>query len=167
MKTLLAAAVSLLLALVAACDRDADSLDLGAARPAPDATTAVDARSQRDLASALDRVERGDRDAADEGYRRVVRSFQGRRYRWTVQLIAPLCRADRCNVLAFAGGGRGETGQSWMPRLELEPDQRQALLDRCAGQTSCRVEFEGRMSKLIASTEQFTSVTFDRVRIAD
>jgi hypothetical protein len=157
------AILSLLLALVAACDRDADPLDLSAAKVAPRAV--FDARSQLDLARALDDIERGDRDEAGPRYDEVVRSFEGKRYRWRVKVLAPLCRADRCNVLAFDRGGRGVVGQSWMPRLELEPDQHRALVERCAGESPCSVELEGRMARLIASTEQFTSVTFDRVEL--
>lgn len=158
-----AAILSLLLALVAACDRDVDPLELGAARAT--GAPAIDARSQLDLARALDQVERGDRDDAADGYERVRQSFEGNRYRWTVQLIAPLCSADRCNVLAFERGGTGVTGQSWMPRLELTAGQHRALLDRCAGKSPCPVEVEGRLSRLVASTEQFTSVTLDEVEI--
>ena len=158
------AALALFFALVAsACEREQSSLELGAARLAP---IPSDVRSQLDLARALDAVERGDPDLRAEGYEDIVQSFEGRRYRWTLQLIAPLCRADQCNVLAFDRGGRGLVGQSWMPRLELIGDQRETLLDRCAGKSPCAFEISGRLSKLIASTEQFTSVTFDQVEFS-
>lgn len=154
------AAVALLLALLStACERQSLELELPAT-PRPDA---IDPRSPLDLARALDRVERGDPYDADDGYREVVRDFEGRRYRWRVELIAPLCRADRCNVLAF---DREQVGQSWMPRLLLSPETRRALLSRCAGASPCPVEITARLAKLVASTEQFTSVTLDQVALS-
>ena len=153
------ALLALVLALLStSCERESAELDLTVARPAP-----IDPRSPLDLARALDAVERGDPDEAAAGYDQVVRGFQGRRYRWRLELIAPLCREDRCNVLAF--GGDDDVGQSWMPRLILEPGARRALLDRCAGQPRCPFELTARLARLVASTEQFTSVTLDRIEL--
>lgn len=154
------AALALALVLATACERGELPLLAAASPPSPPAE--IDPRSPRDLAGALAAVEADD--AA--GYAEVVRSFRGRRYRWPLYLVAPLCRPDRCNVLAFERIGR-EHGvvQGWLPRLEIESGQRARLLERCAGQSPCRFVAEVRLAELVASPERFTSVTLDEVDI--
>lgn len=159
-------ALALLLAVLSTtCDREVAGIteDLAATR----LPTEIDPRTPRDLARALDRVERGDPAEADDGYGAVIRAFEGRRYRWRLQLIAPLCRPDGCNVLAFGRDDRAGIGQSWMPRLVLEPETRRALLERCRDRSPCPIEVTARLAHLVASTQQFTSVTLDRVELTE
>lgn len=161
MKTPLIAAA--LIAALAGCDRA--ELPLAQASKA-EPGAAIDPRSPRDLADALAAVERGDPAEAADGYARVVRRFQGRRYRWPLYLVPPLCRRGRCNVLAFDHIGR-EHGvvQGWMPRLEIDEEQRRLLLERCGERSPCPFVAEVRLAALTASPERFTSVALADVEL--
>ncbi|GAB4534069.1 MAG: hypothetical protein Tsb0020_49760 [Haliangiales bacterium] len=144
----------------------------GAARAiAPDTDgdqpTALDPRSQYDLAAAIAETEKMRRDDAALALEKLQRDWHGKRYRWTVDVIDGLCkRTDRCNVLPFdTGRGDRHIVQGWMPSLSLTDDTLAAIHDRCEGQKRCTIQFEATLTHLNLSTETFTSLGFDDVEI--
>jgi hypothetical protein len=128
----------------------------------------LDPRDQYELARALDQVEKGrDPEGAVAGYDQIRASWTGKRYRWTVRVVAPLCRSkDECNVLPFDRGGSDKAiVHGWMPHLVLDDGGFAAIQRACAGQQSCRLEMEATLSKMVLDTENPTSLEFDDVQI--
>jgi hypothetical protein len=161
----LAATLTAALAL-AACRDEGGSAPKPA--PAQGRVASLDPRSQYDLAAALTQVETA-RDRADlaAGYARLRTAWVGRRYRWTVRVVGPLCRSrDACNVLPFDRAGRDrKVVQGWMPRLDLDEGAFAALQRACAGRAPCEVQVEGTLSRMIADTQNPTSLEFSQVRV--
>lgn len=161
------AATFLCLAL-AGCRDESRTSRPAAAPAAPAASATLDPRSQHDLARALSEVETSrDRNEASGAYARVRSSWVGRRYRWTVRVIEPLCQSrDACNVLPFDRTGRDkDVVQGWMPRLVLDDGAFAAIQRACTGRPRCEIAVEGTLSRLVADTENPTSVEFSQIRV--
>jgi hypothetical protein len=162
------AATFLCLAL-AGCRDEGRASGSAAAPAAPTtASASLDPRSQHDLARALTEVETSrDRSEASSGYARVRSSWVGKRYRWTVRVVEPLCRSrDACNVLPFDRTGRDrDVIQGWMPRLVLDDGAFAAIQRACTGRPRCEIAVEGTLSRLVADTENPTSVEFSQIRV--
>jgi hypothetical protein len=141
------------------------------AKPAAKSTAkpaVFDPRDQYELARALDEVETArDVDATASGYSRLRASWTGKRYRWRVHVIAPLCGSrDACHVLPFDRGGRdAKMVQGWMPHLVLDDTGFAAIQERCGGRDMCQIEVEGTLSQLVVDTENPTSLEFRDVRV--
>lgn len=169
-----AAALALLgaVALTTGCDSDrADRAKIQArgrtAGPAK-RPAQLDPRDQYDLARALDQVEASrDVDATASGYSRLRASWTGKRYRWRVHVIAPLCASrDACNVLPFERGGRdAKIVHGWLPHLVLDDTGFAAIQKRCGSRSMCAIEMEGTLSQLVVDTENPTSLEFRDVRV--
>jgi len=129
-------------------------------------TSAVDPRTQFDLSRALDDVETLDMNGMAVGYEKIRASWEGKRYRWHVRVVPALCRREACNVLPFelADRQRGAV-HGWMPGLELDETAYAAIEKSCAGQSSCPIDIEGTLSKLVVDTENPTSLEFSDVRV--
>ena len=165
------------LSLVAALGLTACQESRDAAPPARTATPraasagaapALDARTQYDLARALSEVERGrDRAGAATAYSRIRTSWLGRRYRWNVRVVEPLCRSrDACNVLPFERGSSDrKIVYGWMPRLVLDDAGFAAIQRACTGKPACRVDVEGTLSGFVLDTERPTSLELSQVRV--
>ncbi|HTE54289.1 MAG TPA: hypothetical protein VK698_25715 [Kofleriaceae bacterium] len=167
------AALLAALALSAGCDRS-DAKDAPSPGRAPAAAAAssgpatLDSRSQYDLARALSEVERGrDRAAAATSYQKIRTAWMGRRYRWRVRVLEPLCRSrDACNVLPFDRGGRDKAiVYGWMPHLVLDDTGFAAIQRACAGKSSCQVDVEGELTAFVLDTENPTSLELSKVRV--
>jgi hypothetical protein len=133
-----------------------------AARPA------LDARDQYDLARAMTEAERSrDPDKVARGYHEIRASWTGKRYRWRVRIVEPLCRrADACNALPFQRAGKDKSlVHGWMPRLLLDGANFAAIRRACTGKPSCDVDIEGTLSQLRLDTENPTSLEFRDVRV--
>ena len=174
-KSIAIAAAILGLALASACKKDhaeasgegtAASKSSASKTATEKASAAVDTRSVIDLASELAAVEQGDPDLAPEGFAKVVDDYRGKRFRWELYLVPELCRASQCNALALRDGGKTEgITLGWMPRLNISEGDREALLSDCKGTPQCPFTVEATVTDLVASTEQFTSVTLDQVLV--
>ena len=125
------------------------------------------ARTQYDLATAIDAA-----DAADDpelSYDQIRRTWLGKRYRWSVLRIAPLCRSpERCNVLPFDRGGRdARIVQGWMPRLHIGDAEMKAIEASCGDRARCALEFEATLSDMVLSVDKPTSLGFSDVAIIE
>ena len=160
----------LLAAVAAACtDGGADDPPRRAAPAAKAPRTAPsDPRTQYDLARALTEVERSrDPEAVGLGYQKIRSSWIGKRYRWRVRVIEPLCRSrDACNVLPFDRAGRDRSMvHGWMPHLILDDAGFAAIQRACQGKPGCEIGIEGTLSQLTLDTENPTSLEFRDVRV--
>jgi hypothetical protein len=138
------------------------------AAEAAEAAPRVDARTQYDLARDIGETERLEPALRARRLDAIRRDWQGKRYRWRAWVIPALCRsADRCNVSPFdrAGADR-ELVHGWMPRLAMAPTAFAALQEQCADRPRCQIEFEGTLTRLVLSTEHFTSLSFTDVSVA-
>ncbi|WP_428266490.1 hypothetical protein [Haliangium sp.] len=163
------------LSTFAGCESQRDRSTSALADPAvserPPAAAAarvtVDARTQYQLATDIATTERMRPDEAAVRLSEIQRDWQGKRYRWQVAVIPALCRApQRCNVMPFDTGGTDRAiVQGWLPRLDLDDDAFAAIEHSCRGKARCRIEFEGTLSKLVLSTDAFTSLGFHDVEI--
>lgn len=161
----LAALVSTL-AASAACTDSGD--DPKSSKAAPSRRASLDPRTQYDLARALTEVEKSrDPDSVALGYHEIRTSWTGKRYRWRVRVIEPLCRSrDACNVLPFDRAGRDKAiVHGWMPQLILDDASFAAIKRSCAGVPSCEIGVEGTLSQLTLDTENPTSLQFRDVRL--
>jgi hypothetical protein len=160
-KILLAAAA---LCAATACN-DTEAAQLPAPATAQPARASLDARSQFDLALAIDQADRSE--DPELAYARVRKDWLGKRYRWSVYRIAPLCRsAESCNVLPFDRGGRdARVVQGWMPRLALDDGAMKAIAARCGDLPRCEIAFEATLSQMTLSLDKPTSLAFDQVAV--
>ncbi len=156
------------LAATAACTDSGDPEPRRAAPARAARTASLDSRSQYDLAAALTEVERSrDPDQVALGYEKIRASWTGKRYRWRVRVIEPLCRSrDACNVLPFDRAGRDKAiVHGWMPQLLLDDTSFAAIGRSCSGKPSCEIGIEGTLSELTLDTENPTSLQFRDVRV--
>ena len=163
----LAALVSTLAASAACTDSGDDSRSSRAA-PSGAGRASLDPRSQYDLARALAEVEKSrDPDRVALGYHEIRTSWTGKRYRWRVRVIEPLCRSRvACNVLPFDRAGRDKAiVHGWMPQLILDEASFAAIRRTCAGVPSCEIGVEGTLSQLTLDTENPTSLQFRDVNL--
>ena len=139
----------------------------GTEEPAPAAPSTLDTRTQYDLASEIAKAEAMPRDEAALHLPEIRRNWIGKRYQWKVHVIPALCgSAESCHVLPFEIGDKDRhIVQGWMPRLELTGDGFAAIQSACKGADRCTITFRGTLSKLVLSTEEFTSLGFSDVEI--
>lgn len=124
----------------------------------------VDARDQYRLASMIDDAKQG----PATGLEKVRQDWLGSRLRWEVGFLAPLCRDEGpCVALPFDRARyQPRLPQGWLPRLELDADQRRELARRCsevAGQ--CVFAFEGTLDRFELGPDRPTSLTFSAVEL--
>ncbi len=148
----------------------------GAADPAPatanataTATTVapVDPRDQYALAQEIIQA-RASREQLETALARTRSAWIGRRYRWELAFVPALCgETGPCVVMPFDHHHDPEhpIRQGWLPRLELEGPERQALADACLDHAPCIVEVSGDLGQLELSTEQPTSMTLSQVEL--
>jgi hypothetical protein len=136
-------------------------------KPAEPAAAAIDPRDQYALASALSQAQRSQSDVQEQRYDDLRREYRGKRLSWEVRLSPPLCRsAEKCVVLPFDHARSKERiVQGWLPRLELDAKSFAELEQACSPHAGCVFRFEGTLSKLVASPEMATSLSFSDVRI--
>jgi hypothetical protein len=139
----------------------------GSEEPAPAATPAMDTRTQYDLAKEIATAEAMPRDEAALRLPEIRRGWIGKRYQWKVDVIPAVCTsAESCHVLPFAIGEKDRhIVQGWMPLLELTQDGFAAIQAACKDADRCAITFRGTLSKLVLSTEEFTSLGFSDVEI--
>jgi hypothetical protein len=165
MKRLLAIAISLC-ALVA-CDQKEDPAPAQPASAAKPAPAPVDRRDQYALARDIVAALTVDAEADPDALPKVIKAWQGRRFRWELAFIPALCtQPDRCVVAPF-DHKRFERpiGQGWLPRLELDKKTFAALRERCKSYQQCIIEVEARIEKLRLSAELPTQLTLNEVQI--
>jgi hypothetical protein len=135
--------------------------------PAPAKTAVMDARTQYDLVKEIAAAEAMPKDAAAPRLLEIRRDWIGKRYQWKVDVIRAVCAsAASCNVLPFdTGGADRHIVQGWMPQLELTEDAFAAIQRTCKDADRCTITFQGTLSKLVLSTEEFTSLGFTDVAI--
>ncbi len=169
--TVLAALVSCLATSASCRDDDPAGENPPAGTPAvasARAPASLDLRTQYDLARALTEVETSrDPDSVALGYHKIRTSWTGKRYRWRVRVIEPLCRSrDACNVLPFDRTGRDKNiVHGWLPHLVLDDTAFAAIRRTCAGKPACQIEMEGTLSEFLLDTEYPTSLKFRDVRV--
>jgi hypothetical protein len=137
----------------------------GAAAVAPAGD--VDARTQYELAHAI-AAAKASREDLPSALARTRSAWVGRRYRWELAFVPTLCADEgQCVMMPFDHQRDPERPirQGWLPRLELDGDQRRALRDACQGRARCVVELSGHLGQLELSMEQPTSMTLSKVEI--
>ena len=146
----------LLLVLTASACRSEEPRKAPASIEKPAPRLASSAAS--DLARELD-------DADQRGTWNAVRDrWQGQVLRWTVTRQKVLCKtAEACNVYPFAVQRGAPAG--WLPTLKFAPGQFAALEARCGGKDVCEVTIEGKLDKLVISSELPTNLEFTGVKI--
>ena len=141
----------------------------GPEEPAPAAPTTLDTRTQYDLAHELAATQAMPRDEAALRLPEIRRNWIGKRYQWKVHVIPALCASvDGCHVMPFEIGEKDKDRrlvQGWMPHLGLTADGFAAIQSACKGADRCTITFRGTLSKLVLSTEEFTSLGFAGVEI--
>lgn len=133
----------------------------------PAAAPVMDGRTQYDLVKEIAATEVMPRDEAAVRLPEIRRNWIGKRYQWKVDVIAGVCAsAESCHVLPFdTGASDRHIVQGWMPGLELTEDGFAAIQRACKGAARCTITFRGTLSKLVLSTEEFTSLGFSDVEI--
>jgi hypothetical protein len=142
--------------------RAAASTSAPAAAPAP----AVDRRTQYELAHAI--VEAKTRREDPSALARTRSTWIGRRYRWEMAFMPALCGAEgQCVMMPFDHKRDPEhpIRQGWLPRLELDVEEREALGEACKEHARCVVDLSGHLGQLELSMEQPTSMTLSKVEI--
>ncbi len=144
-------------------DRSANTA-AAAAEPEP---ATFDGRDQYQLARAISAAEATDEPSRARQFDQLRRSWLGKRYRWTVDVIPQLCRrAERCNVVPFERAeGEAKLVHGWLPRLQMGADSFGRLERHCAEKKRCQVAFEGTLSQFVLSTKHLTSLAFSDVEI--
>jgi hypothetical protein len=139
----------------------------GSEEPAPAATATLDTRTQYDLASEIAKAEAMPRDEAALRLPEIRRNWIGKRYQWKVHVVPALCASvESCHVMPFEIGEKDRhIVQGWMPRLEVTQDGFAAIQSACKSADRCTITFQGTLSKLVLSTEEFTSLGFSDVEI--
>ena len=99
---------------------------------------------------------------------RTRSAWVARRYRWELAFVPALCGdAGPCVMMPF--DHQRDPGhpirQGWLPRLELDGDQRAALRAACQGHARCVVDLSGHLGQLELSMEQPTSMTLSQVEL--
>lgn len=128
---------------------------------------AVDGRDQYELALAVVGARAVDPEEDPAALSRVVSAWQGRRYRWEVRWVAPLCSSPDACVVAPFDHNRFEQPvvQGWLPGLTLQPEQHAQIATMCDGLQGCVLTFEAELGSLVLSHELPTSVHFDDVEV--
>ena len=108
-----------------------------------------------------------DRDSRAARLDDVSRTWRGKRVRWELGLLGPLCpSASGCVALPFDQARLDEpSGQGWLPRLELAPEEHARIGAACEEQPLCVVAVEATVSRVRLSTELPTAVTLAEVRM--
>jgi hypothetical protein len=57
------------------------------------------------------------------------------------------------------------SGQGWLPRVELEPEQHARIRDACEGSSACVVTLEASVKEVRLTTELPTAVTLRAARM--
>lgn len=139
-----------------------------AAAPAKAAPGAdVDPRTQYELAHAI-AAAKASREDLPGALARTRSAWVARRYRWELAFMPALCGdAGPCVMMPF--DHQRDPGhpirQGWLPRLELDGDQREALRAACQGHARCVVDLSGHLGQLELSMEQPTSMTLSQVEL--
>lgn len=110
---------------------------------------------------------RADDDRADAALDAVRKSWQGRRYRWEMRFVGPLCqRAEAC-VVAPVDYNRFDDRivQGWLPSLKLSEGAHAKMASQCQDHARCVVRFEGKLSELVLSTQLPTSMTLEDIEV--
>ncbi len=157
-----AAAFSALLLLAACGSRRSDEAPgprglrpspTSSATPSSPATAGplpIDPRDQYALANAMIEGQQVDPDEQPASFARVHGSWAGKRYRWSMMRIEPLCRsADDCLVAPFdLGRFAFPLDFSFLPRVAFSSEQHAAhMRDACAPHgLECVVTFEATLS---------------------
>jgi hypothetical protein len=159
--------------LATAChDGDAASPTEPVTAAAPAAAAAVsapevDPRTQYELAHAIAEA-KTHREDLPSALARTRSTWVGRRYRWEMAFMPALCGAEgQCVMMPFDHQRDPEhpIRQGWLPRLELDGDERRALGEACKGHARCVVDLSGHLGQLELSMEQPTSMTLSKVEI--
>ncbi len=164
-----AALLGLSLILTASSCHEADAATDVARKPAAETQSHDDdSRDQYALAHAIMSAQRSD--DVEGSLARTRSEWIGRRYRWEVALVPALCSAAAvgpCVVMPFDHGRDPEHSihQGWLPKLDLSPDERSALLDACEAHRRCVIELSGTLRKFELSTERPTSLTLADVEV--
>lgn len=174
MRRTISSSMLLSILLAAAC-HDGDAA--APAEPATAAVTAtagaaasatdVDTRTQYELAHAI-AAAKASREDLPSALARTRSAWVGRRYRWEMAFVPALCGEEgQCVMMPFDHQRDPEhpIRQGWLPRLELDGDQRRALRDACQGHARCVVDLSGHLGQLELSMEQPTSMTLSKVEI--
>ena len=166
-RTILSLALSSTLAAGSCHDGDspapAEPATVAAAAAAPE----LDPRDQYALAHAI-AAARASREQLGPALARTRSEWIGRRYRWELAFMPTLCtEAGPCVMMPFDHHRDPEhpIRQGWLPRLELDDGQRNALREQCQGHARCVVDLSGHLGQLELSTEQPTSMTLSQVEI--
>lgn len=170
-RTVVPSALASVLTLIAAC-HDGDTIEPVAAASAlaseaePDAP-AVDPRDQYTLAHEIAAARRT-RDGLETALARTRAAWQGRRFRWELAFVPELCRATGpCVALPFdhARDERHPIRQGWLPRLQLDAEQREALATRCRAHRRCVLDISGQLARFELSVEVPPSLTLADVQV--
>lgn len=97
----------------------------------------------------------------------VRTDWQGKRYRWEVGVLAPLCRLGACTVFPFDHAtAEDRIVAGWLPRLDLSKEVHADLIERC-GPRLCVATVEATLETFVFSAEEPTSLTFSDVSVLD
>lgn len=112
-------------------------------------------------------AEEAEPDTRPERFDDVMRAWRGRRVRWEVAVLAPLCaRSEACVALPFDHARLEDgSGQGWLPRLDLDAAEHARIRRACEGRTTCVIGIDASVSHVRLSTELPTAVTLGGVRL--
>ncbi|MEX1367030.1 MAG: hypothetical protein AB1Z98_28135 [Nannocystaceae bacterium] len=170
MPTLLLAALTTCTACTNA--ESTDSLDAAQTSPSPTAAAetppaSIDPRDQYALARAIAQA-RSSYEDLEAALARTRAAWIDQRYRWELAYVPALCGAvGPCVALPFDHLHDPEhpIRQGWLPRLELDPQQRQQLATQCEGKRRCVVDVSARLQVLQLSTDKPPSLTLSEVEV--
>ncbi|MEM7160222.1 MAG: hypothetical protein AAF799_45710 [Myxococcota bacterium] len=158
------------LPLLTACHDGNEPAPAELATPTPSSDmepSAVDPRDQYTLAHEIAAARRT-QDGLETALARTRAAWKDRRYRWELAFVPELCRATGpCVALPFdhARDDRHPIRQGWLPRLQLDSEQRKALAERCRAHRRCVLDVSGRLAQFELSVEAPPSLTLAEVRV--
>lgn len=154
----------------AGCDdtaRGAAPPEEAASRPSAEAVPDLDERDQYALLRAIVEAKSASEEDQASLMEAVRASWVGRRYRWEVLALPPLCRRPSSCAIALVDYERmgGRPGTGFLPILSMTAPVHRDLLARCESHPPCVLAFEGELRELTLSPGQPTSMRLELTRI--
>ena len=161
-------------ALLCACEHAGPA---GSEKTAKEIAAPIERTDQYALLADIRDARAVDRSERDLRYAEVTRAWRGRRVRWDVGVLEPLCaRPDACVVLPFDNARLDErSGQGWLPRIELDAEEHARIRDACAQraesrgsarpQGACVITVEASVKGVRLTSELPVAVTLEAARM--
>ncbi len=139
----------------------------GAAASTAPRGPSIDSRNQYALIDDLDEALAAPAGEQARRYGEVKSAWLGRRVRWEVRYVPALCaRADSCFVVAVDySQSKKRIIQGWLPRFEIDAAMHEKIQKDCAPHLACVIDVEAKITRLVASADLPTAVTFGEVSL--